>query len=227
VFMQFGKLTLKQCRYGWMLFNGPYIGTCFDRYGEYSESEVAMMRRLLRAGDTALDIGATIGDSTLPLARIVGPTGRVYALESNPDAYHVLCANLALNGIRHVRAINAFVATGSHVDTSGPWGKEAYTGDVWEPNFVTLDQLNIPACRLLKIDVDGKELEILQSGQELLRRHRPILYFENDQREVSSALLAHVLGLGYELYWHPAPIFSPDNFFGNPENRWHPRTLSP
>jgi FkbM family methyltransferase len=152
--MQFGKLTLKHCRYGWMLFSGPYIGACFDRYGEYSESEVAMMRRFLRAGDTVLDVGANIGDLTLPLAEIVGPTGRVYALESNPDAYHVLCANLALNGIRQVRAINAFVATSSQVDTAGPWGKEAYTGGVWEPNFVALDQLNIPACHLLKIDVD-------------------------------------------------------------------------
>ncbi len=38
--MQFGNLTLKQCKYGWMLFNGPFIGKCFELYGQYSESEV-------------------------------------------------------------------------------------------------------------------------------------------------------------------------------------------
>lgn len=223
--MQFGGLKLKRCRYGWMLFNGPYIGTCFDLYGEYSEAEVAMMRRFLRPGDTALDVGANLGDLTVPLAGLVGPNGRVYAVESNPDTYHVLCANLALNAIHNTRAVNAFVATGAHVDTSGPWGKYAYTGEVWEPRFVALDDLGPTACHLIKIDVDGKELEVLKSGEGLIRRHRPVLYFENDQRPASAALLGHALGLGYDLYWHPAPIFAPDNFFGNPENRWHPKNI--
>ena len=59
--MQFGDLTLKQCRYGWMLFCGPFIGKCFELYGEYSECEVQAMRGLVRAGDVVLDIGANAG----------------------------------------------------------------------------------------------------------------------------------------------------------------------
>src|SRR6185369_4454414 len=58
-----------------MLFYGPYIGKCFDLYGQYSESEVAMMRAFLREGSTVIDVGANIGDLTLPLARIVGESG--------------------------------------------------------------------------------------------------------------------------------------------------------
>ena len=69
--MQFGSLTLKCCKYGWMLFQGPYIGKCFDLYGQYSESEVALMRGFVREGNTVIDIGANIGDLTLPLARMV------------------------------------------------------------------------------------------------------------------------------------------------------------
>jgi FkbM family methyltransferase len=223
--VQFGKLKLKRCRYGWMLYSGPYIGTCFDLYGEYSEAEVAMMRRFLRPGDTAVDVGANIGDLTVPLARLVGDAGRVYAVESNPDTYHVLCANLALNGIANTRAVNAFVAAAPGADTAGPWGKYANTGDRWEPRFVTLDELALPACHLIKIDVDGKELEVLRSGRGLVDRTRPVLYFENDQRPASRALLAYVLGLGYDLHWHPAPIMSPDNFFGNPVNHWAPQAI--
>jgi predicted RNA methylase len=109
--MQFGPLTLKHCKYGWMLFSGPYIGKCFDLYGQYSESEVAMMRNFVREGDTVIDVGANIGDLTLPLARMVGDRGKVYAFESNPESFNVLCANLALNGIHCVKPINAFVAT--------------------------------------------------------------------------------------------------------------------
>ena len=50
---------------GWMLFSGPYIGKCFELYGEYSESEVVMMRNFVREGNTVIDVGANIGDLTL------------------------------------------------------------------------------------------------------------------------------------------------------------------
>ncbi len=223
--MQFGPLKLKRCRYGWMLYSGPYIGVCFDRYGEYSEAEVAMMRRFLKPGDTAVDVGANIGDLTVPLAGIVGATGRVYAVESNPETFNVLCANLALNGIKNTRPINAFIATNPNVETGGPWGPLAYTGDVWKPQFLALDHLDLTTCHLLKIDVDGKELEVLKSGVGLIERHRPILYFENDVQAASAELLAFAFGLGYELYWHPAPIFSSTNFFGDPVNHWAPKNL--
>ena len=97
--MQFGPLSLKRCRYGWMLYSGPLIGKCFDLYGEYSESEIAMMRGFLSDGSTVVDVGANIGDLTVPLAGIVGASGRVYAFESHPENFNVLCGNLALNNL--------------------------------------------------------------------------------------------------------------------------------
>jgi 2-polyprenyl-3-methyl-5-hydroxy-6-metoxy-1,4-benzoquinol methylase len=90
--MQIGSLKLKYCKYGWMLSSGPYIGKCFDLYGQYSESEVSMMRAFLREGSTVIDVGANIGDLTVPLARAVGEAGRVYAIESHPENFNVLCA---------------------------------------------------------------------------------------------------------------------------------------
>ena len=91
---------------------------------------------------------------------------------------------------------------------------------------MTLDSLDLAACDLIKIDVDGKELDVLQSGEMQIERHRPILYFENDVREASSELLSYATEkLGYDLYWHPAPIFDEDNFFGNPVNHWAPKSI--
>jgi FkbM family methyltransferase len=225
--MQFGPLKLKQCRYGWMLFSGPYIGTCFDLYGQYSESEVSMMRSFLRDGSIAIDVGANIGDLTVPLARAVGESGKVYAIESHPENFNILCANLALNSLRNVRPLNVFVATSDDVDTGSPsWGKFAYVSERWSTQFLALDSLELNSCDLIKIDVDGKELEILKSGEMLIERHRPILYFENDVRESSSDLLSFAIDkLGYSLYWHPAPIFEADNFFGNPVNHWAPKNI--
>jgi len=224
--MQFGSLTLKCCKYGWMLFQGPYIGKCFDLYGQYSESEVALMRGFVREGNTVIDIGANIGDLTLPLARMVGEKGSVYAVESHPDPFNVLCANLALNSISNTFPINAFVATSDQAETeSKVWGKFAYVSEKWGTRFVSLDELPLTGCHLIKVDVDGNELEVFRSGEMQIERFRPVLYFENDFREKSAELLGFVMGLGYDLYWHLAPIFDPVNFFNNPDNHWAPRNV--
>src|SRR6266480_3600548 len=124
--MQFGPLTLKHCKHGWMLFAGPYIGRCFELYGQYSESEIAMMRRFLGEGSTVLDVGANIGDLTVPLSRIVGPSGKIYAFESHRYTFNVLCANLALNALDNVNPVFAFVAPSPDVDTGSRFDKFAY-----------------------------------------------------------------------------------------------------
>lgn len=215
------NLKLRHCLYGWMLFDGPYIGKCFELYGEYSESEVTVFRKYLREGYFAIDIGANIGDLTLPLSKIVGNEGRIVAVESHPETFNVLCTNLALNGITNVKPINAFIADSREIDTgSDVWGPHAYTGTVWEPSIVSLDDFSLSKCDFIKIDVDGKELEILRSGKQTIDKHRPILYFENDVKAKSKELLEYVLGLDYRLFAHWAPIFRPDNFLGNPINNW-------
>lgn len=221
--LTFGYQKLKRCRYGWMLYSGKYIGRCFDLYGEYSEAEIEIFRRCLRPGDVVVDVGANIGDLTVPISQIVGESGRVYAYESHPEVFNTLCANLALNQVRNVKPANVFVACSSEVETgSKKWGENAFLGDIWAPVFTSLDKLNLSSCRMIKIDVDGNELEVLKSAEETIARHRPILYFENDFKEKSRELLSYVAERGYRMWFHSAPIFQEQNFFGNPQNVWAP-----
>jgi hypothetical protein len=218
--MQFGPLTLKQCRYGWMLFAGPFIGRCFGLYGEYSESEVAMMRRFVRPGDTVIDVGASLGDLTLPLSQMVGPEGRVYAIESRAEDCHILSANLALNQIVNVRPLNVYVKDGAASPVT-----ERFFSKYWTPPSLRLDELELPECRLIKIDVDGAELDVLKSGADTIKRLRPVLYLENDIKAASKSLIDYLFGIDYRLYWHLAPIFSPNNFFNFPVNYWYPKNI--
>lgn len=224
--MQFGNLTLKRCRYGWMLYDvGPiYVGKCLDLYGQYSEGEVGLMRKLLREGATVIDVGANIGALTVPIAGIVGESGHVHAIESDRDTFNVLCANLALNGIRNVRPLNALVGS-TDVPTQGESGASAQTsvGAFDAVAAVAIDSLPLEACDFVKVDVDGGELDVLKSGEMQIERFRPLLYFENELRERSVALLEFVIGtLGYDVYFHPTPLFEPGNYFGNPVNHWAP-----
>jgi hypothetical protein len=221
--MEFGESRVKRCRYGWMLYSGAFkwdIPTSFELYGEYSESEIACLRQLLSAGDTVLDVGANIGDLTVPIAQIVGERGNVYAFEANPANFNYLCANLALNSLRNVRPLNCFVT----IAESGV--NPFFTGERWPAQFMAIDDLDLPACALIKIDVDGGERSVLRSAAATIARHRPVLYFENDVKAMSRELLAHALGLDYDLYWHAASVFNPDNFAGNRKSYWDTNLIS-
>jgi len=203
-----------------MLFAGPFIGKCFELYGEYSESEVAMMRRFVRPGDTVVDVGASLGDLTLPLAEMVGPEGRVYAMEASLEDCNILAANLAMNRIMNVRPINAMVKNSDQSEV-----QEKFLSHYWQPQSLRLDDLQLPECRLIKIDVDGGEQDVLQSGADLIKKCRPVLYLENDIRPKSKELIEYLFSLDYRLYWHLAPIYVPENFFNFPVNYWHPHNI--
>jgi FkbM family methyltransferase len=227
----------KPCRYGTLLFNpnDAYVGRALDLYGEYSQGEVLLFEQVVKAGDFVVEVGANLGAHTVPLARLVGPAGRVFAFEPQRVLFQTLCGNLALNSITNTVARHEAVGTAAgslavpSLDYSHPanygavaLGEEAgwaTRGVPTEPvPVVTLDSLALPRCKLLKIDVEGMEAEVLLGGRETVARCRPLLYVENDRPDKSERLVSFVRSLGYTLYWHTPPLFHPDNFAKNPEN---------
>ncbi len=230
----FGRV--KRCRYGYMLYdrNDVFIGRSLDLYGEWAQSELDLLALILHPGDAVIDVGANLGTHTVGFAQKVGPTGRVFAFEPQRIVFQMLCANVALSGLRNVHAINAGLArqTGSSLprevvdyDRPGNYGAVTYDSAAGAPaeageptTFMTLDQLPLDRCRLLKIDVEGMELDVLQGGANLIKATRPIIYFENNHPDKSPALIAHLADLGYQLFWHFSSFFNPRNFAGNSEN---------
>jgi len=222
-------MALRNCRYGTMLYplNDTYIGRSLELYGEYSEAEIQVFKFLLRPGDVVLDAGANIGALTLPFARLVGEQGVVIAFEPQRPMYYLLCSNVALNTIENVAAIQVALGatTGTiRVPVLRPqahlnFGGVSIGGDYGEPvRLRTIDSLPIPRVRLIKIDVEGAELEVIQGASETIRRLRPFLFVENDRQEKSTALIEALFALGYRLWWHFAPLWNAQNFRGNPEN---------
>ena len=68
---------------------------------------------------------------------------------------------------------------------------------------------------LVKIDVEGMEIDVLRGGEQLLTRFKPALYVENDRLDTSEALIRLIASFDYRMYWHTPPLFNPDNFFEN------------
>jgi FkbM family methyltransferase len=222
-------LAVGQCRYGPMMYlrRDAYVGRSFHEYGEFSEGEVEIFRAVLRPGDVALDIGANLGAHTIPLARLVGPTGFVFAFEPQRVLFNILCGNIALNEFTNVKAFPLALGSAQGqtrvmpLDYRGPenFGGIALGGTKGEAVPVaTLDLIGLPKARFIKIDVEGMELEVLLGAKAMLARDRPVLYVENDRLAKSEALVAQLVADGYRMWWHVPPLFNPGNFRGNAQN---------
>ncbi len=218
-------LRVRQCRHGAMLYhlNDAYIGRSLDVYGEYSEAEAQLFARILRPGMSAVDIGANIGAFTLAMARAVFPGGSVVAIEPQRLLHQMLCANLAWNGLRNTRArqLGAGRAAGSAIaplidfSVQGNFGGLALapSGSGEAVEIVPLDDLQLSACHLAKIDVEGMEANVIDGAAATIARCRPILYVENAYTDKSPALIGQIRSLGYRLYRHVPPLFNPANLF--------------
>lgn len=222
-------LAMLPCRHGPMLIlrGDAYVSRSLALYGEYSEGEVSLFSMVVRPGDVVVEVGANIGSLTVPLGRMVGPTGRVIAFEPQRAIHTVLCANLAINGLENVWAERVALGrkTGEikvpalSLNQRANFGGVATGGDGGETCPLSkLDAYGLKALRLLKIDVEGAEKTVLQGATLTIRRTRPFLYVENDRPAQSAALIATILDLGYRLWWHQVPLFSSRNFRGNSEN---------
>jgi FkbM family methyltransferase len=226
-------IKVKRCRNGLLMYNinDMYIGRSLDEYGEYSEGEDDVFRQILRPGMIALDIGANIGVHTVGMAKKVGRQGRVYAFEPQRALFQMLCGNVALNALGNVNAFMIALGNKSgQIDVpvvdyghEGNFGGITLLQDTTE--YLTepvplqmLDELKLPFCSFIKIDVEGMEQMVLEGAAATLERDQPILYIENNPGKSSAALLECLHGFGYRAYWHVVPLFNPKNYFGKTEN---------
>jgi FkbM family methyltransferase len=134
-----------------------------------------------RPGATVVDVGANIGYNTVYAARRVTPAGRVVAIEPAEDNLAVLHRNIALNDLRNVtvkpaaagrsRETRDFFLRGavSAVNSLFPESCYAAVTGVARVEVAPLDDLVDGAAHLVKIDVEGAELDVLAGMPRLLR----------------------------------------------------------
>lgn len=166
--------------------------------GAFEPGTRKTLQTLVRPGDVVFDIGANVGAHTLSMAQAVGAQGKVYAFEPADFAFAKLRRNLALNPDLQARTfLQQTLLAG---DSSAAPEREIYAswpleGDgsvhpkhrgklvsAEHAKVQTLDEFvereSIQRLNLIKMDVDGHELPVLQGAQETLRRFRPTLVME-------------------------------------------------
>jgi len=226
--------TLVETRHGRMLVNPNdiYMGQAYLNYGECSEIETQFLLSLLQAPGVVIEVGANMGVHTAPMARALGRR-RLLALEPQRVIFQQLCANLALNGLDNVTALPYAAGAAPGVaaielpdyrrpGNFGAASLEAAAGGATEwVQQAPLDALvGEERVGLIKVDVEGAEIDVLRGAAHILRRDRPVLYVENDRVERSAALIRWLWQKEYRLWWHLPPLYNPHNLRGVAENRY-------
>ena len=156
---------------------------------------------LSKGGGNFVDIGAHVGSWTLIMAK---HAKNVTAFEPQKMRYYQLCGNIAINGLDNVTAINYGLASPDRSGSSlmlTKFGKDTGSSTL-RPDVVEntrhevqglemvqikcLDEFNLNGVSLIKIDVEGYELEVLKGALQTLERCRPSIILElwsDDQYE--------------------------------------------
>jgi FkbM family methyltransferase len=168
------------------------------------------LRDIVRPGDTFFDVGANVGFFTILGARLVGPTGSVVAFEPQPETREALLGNVALNGFSNVvvdpRAISNSSGTAVLDWRNLPTARLVRDSQHGTGRSVSVSTTSIDdflaeypslAPRVVKIDVEGHEIAVLQGMKRTLADHAPVLLCEmhRTNRELASELAA----VGYRM----------------------------
>lgn len=203
-------------KYGQIIVNtnDQFIGQSLLQRGTWCQHEIDLVSNYVAKGDVVIDAGANYGAFTLPLAKLVGCSGEVYAFEPQRLVYQALCGTLALNSLTNVKAFHSALSDNQQViklpavnynETNNFGGVSLMNSDKTGESVqcMMIDQLNLASLKLLKADVEGMELFVLQGAKDTISRCKPVLYLENHTScEHHQALIAFCKELGYQLYWH-------------------------
>ena len=228
--VEHGFIGVKRAKRGIYIFNrnDRLIGRSLDCYGEWCESEIGLLQNFLTSSDTVVDVGANIGTHTVAFASMVGNSGSVVAFEPQRLSFQLLCGNVAINGLTNVHCLQKAAGDLNDrvkipmISPHEPHNFGAVSigdGSAGEDvEIITIDSLQMKSCRLIKIDVEGMEHQVIKGGYATIAAYRPVLFVENNTIDGASRTIAAILDAGYKAWWHLALYYNSANFFNNQEN---------
>jgi len=176
---------------GFKMALAPHVDSGVERaiyyHGIYEAGTLHVIRSALKAGDTLIDVGANVGLMSLAASSVVGDRGRVYAFEPVSACHDALVHNLELNDIRNVSVLRK--ALGSRPESrpiyeqlranrgsSSLLKPSTFSGEA-TVEVTTLDDFAAEAAvgpvAMLKVDVEGWEMEVLRGARRLLAGQEP------------------------------------------------------
>jgi len=171
--------------------DGERIINQIQKYGAHTRPELSMVLSFIKPGDTVLDVGAHIGTFAIPIIKKIGPEGTLLAFEANSDTVELLKKNLSDNnpeaeifnkGVSH-KSGNLYLRDRTNKDSSSLSDYLVESSSQNNKNFVKVELVKVDdiisqPVNLIKIDVEGMELSVLQSAEKTIDNYRPLIYTE-------------------------------------------------
>jgi len=215
--------------------NDDPIGACLHYYGEWAQQELDFFDGILTESSNVIDVGANIGTHTLFFSKKCNK-GNVIAIEPQIYIFEMLAANILINGCYNVFPVNAGAASepgtikmvniNPFQDEKVNYGEFKINSGAEkgvDTNLIALDSyLGFEPFTLIKLDVEGYEVEVLNGATMLLEKHKPFLYIEFNNKGGNDPLLEKIYELDYIPYWHIYTKHNPNNTNGQTKNVWEP-----
>ena len=208
---QFSQLFfLHRKEYRMRVWYAPYAFWLWTHQEKIREDEL-FFSWFLREGDVIVDAGAHLGTLTLTASSHVGQMGRVIACEPHPRTFSYLSQNIRDNQCKNVELHSLAIGAESHAVrmTSQYVSDMNHVSDDGsiEVKMVTLDELlkDEPHILLLKLDVEGCELQALRGAVQTLTKTDAV-YFESAERSFKDMgytladIIVFLKGQGFTTY---------------------------
>ncbi|MGA3038664.1 MAG: FkbM family methyltransferase [Vulcanimicrobiaceae bacterium] len=189
-----GNRAITKTRYGARIFfdtRDLSVGIPLALDGDYEPDLNPWMIGMLRPGDVAVDVGANIGFYTIHFAARVGASGHVHAFECNPDVAALLRDSIEINYLKERCTLHSFAISDSIGEVTfhqpvkhqggGSLVEINLANDTWTPITVSATTLDAvfsgsePPVRLLHIDTEFSEPNVIAGGHSFIERHRDMI----------------------------------------------------
>jgi FkbM family methyltransferase len=213
-------------------------GESIRRYRIYDIAESELIYRILGKNDISIDVGANIGYTTALMAKKQGPNGKVFSFEPSKEIFDDLLNNIELFGesintksiVLYNLGLSDSKKTMFFKLDSFNRGASKISSEKTEliinlERLDDIDEINIfPLIKLLKIDVEGHELGVLQGGEKLLKSKKIEHIIFEDHALYPSDVSTYLESLGYEIFYIKKALLKP--LIVNPNTK-HSSTYEP
>lgn len=189
--------------------NDNVISYALRLYGEYCHAEIEIMSGFLNKDSLYVDIGTNIGYHILGVHKNTG----CKALGFEPHPKHFAVASYNCQGYSDIALVNAAMSdsTGDIILTDFDETVIENYGEVKVPedekqttitsSSVILDNIDLAACSLIKIDVEGNEFRVLTGAEKTINKFKPVILYEAMDIDVWKKCMTFMNAKGYKQYW--------------------------
>lgn len=222
----FGTVLPKNRAYP--IIRGPLRGYCFilgaasgegggatTYFNMMEPQQTRLFSSVVKASDTLYDIGANVGYYTLLGSRLVGDGGKVISVEPVIRNLYYLYQHIELNKVTNVlllamacsdkTSIASFALGSNSALGRLSDNRDAQPSDIHGLSVVPTTTVDLIAHHtnlmpdVIKIDVEGAELQVLRGAQYVLSQVRPSIFLSVHSRELRSACLQYLSSLKYRI----------------------------